>query len=72
MPLDEKPTIEYVEKLAKHLEGLWSRTHAKWMQIDSYYNQTFQIWPAGLNRPEWLKPARSRSIVDHALSLIHI
>ena len=66
MPLDEKPTTEYVEKLAKHLEGLWSRTHAKWMQIDSYYNQTFQIWPAGLNRPEWLKPARSRSIVDHA------
>jgi hypothetical protein len=66
MPLDEQPTVEYVEKLAKHLEGLWSRTHAKWMQIDSYYNQTFQIWPAGLNRPEWLKPSRSRSIVDHA------
>ena len=66
MPLDEQPTCEYVEKIAKHLEGLWSRTHAKWMQIDSYYNQTFQIWPAGLNRPEWLKPSRSRSIVDHA------
>ena len=35
--------------------------------MDTYYQQTFRLWPEGLDRPEWLKPARSRSIIDHAV-----
>jgi len=66
MNLDEKPTVESIRKMVRHLEGVWSRTHAKWEVVDSYYQQTFRLWPDGLDRPEWLKPARSRSIVDHA------
>ena len=52
--------------MVRHLEGVWSRTHAKWQVVDSYYQQEYRLWPEGLDRPEWLKPARSRSIVDHA------
>ena len=53
--------------MTRYLQDLWSRTHTKWEEIDSYYQQTFKLWPEGMNRPEWLKPARSRSIVDHAV-----
>lgn len=53
--------------MTRYLQDLWSRTHTKWQEIDSYYQQTFKLWPEGMNRPEWLKPARSRSIVDHAV-----
>jgi len=53
--------------MTRYLQDLWSRTHVKWQEIDSYYQQTFKLWPEGMNRPEWLKPARSRSIVDHAV-----
>jgi len=65
--LDEKPTLESIRQMVRHLEGVWSRTHAKWRQVDSFYQQEYKLWPEGLDRPEWLKPARSRSIVDHAV-----
>ena len=67
MPYDERPTVESIRQLTKYLQDVWSRTHIKWQEIDSYYQQKYQLWPEGLNRPEWLKPARSRSIVDHAV-----
>ena len=66
MNFDEKPTVESIRQMVRHLEGVWSRTHAKWQVVDSYYQQEYRLWPEGLDRPEWLKPARSRSIVDHA------
>jgi len=64
---DDKPTIESIRQMTRYLQDLWSRTHIKWQEVDSYYQQKFKIWPDGMNRPEWLKPARSRSIVDHAV-----
>ena len=67
MAYDEKPTVESIRQMTRYLQDLWSRTHTKWEEIDSYYQQTFKLWPEGMNRPEWLKPARSRSIVDHAV-----
>ena len=67
MAYDDKPTVESVRQMTRYLQNLWSRTHVKWQEIDSYYQQTFKLWPDGMNRPEWLKPARSRSIVDHAV-----
>ena len=67
MNLDDKPTVESVRQMVRHLEGVWSQTHAKWRTVDTYYQQTFRLWPEGLDRPEWLKPARSRSIIDHAV-----
>ena len=67
MAYDDKPTVESIRQMTRYLQDLWSRTHVKWQEIDSYYQQTFKLWPDGMNRPEWLKPARSRSIVDHAV-----
>ena len=67
MAYDDKPTVESIRQMTRYLQDLWSRTHVKWQEIDSYYQQTFKLWPEGMNRPEWLKPARSRSIVDHAV-----
>ena len=67
MAYDDKPTVESIRQMTRYLQDLWSRTHTKWQEIDSYYQQTFKLWPEGMNRPEWLKPARSRSIVDHAV-----
>jgi len=64
---DEKPTIDSIRQITRYLQDVWSRTHVKWQEIDSYYQQEFKLWPDNLNRPEWLKPARSRSIVDHAV-----
>ena len=67
MAYDEKPTVESIRQITRYLQDVWSKTHVKWEEIDSYYQQTFKLWPEHLNRPEWLKPARSRSIVDHAV-----
>ena len=67
MAYDEKPTVESIHQITRYLQDLWSRTHNKWREIDSYYQQEFKLWPEGMSRPEWLKPARSRSIVDHAV-----
>ena len=67
MAYDDKPTVESIRQITKYLQDLWSRTHNKWREVDSYYQQEFKLWPEGMSRPEWLKPARSRSIVDHAV-----
>ena len=68
MPLDEKPDASYIDSMRSYLYGIWSRTcHQKWRLIDSYYNLTYSMWPEGSQRPEWLKPARARSIVDGAV-----
>ena len=67
MAYDDKPTVESIHQITRYLQDLWSRTHNKWREVDSYYQQEFKLWPEGMSRPEWLKPARSRSIVDHAV-----
>ena len=63
----DKPTIEIIGQYRKYLGDLWSNTHTKWEKIDTYYNRTFQLWPEGMDRPEWFKPMRARSLVDHAV-----
>ena len=63
MNLDDKPTVDSIRQMVRHLEGVWSRTHAKWRTVDTYYQQTFRLWPEGLDRPEWLKPADRKSVV---------
>ena len=67
MAYDEKPTVESIRQITRYLQDVWSKTHVKWEDIDSYYHQTCKLWPENLHRPEGLKPARSRSIVDHAV-----
>ena len=63
----EKPTAETIAQYRKYLGDLWSNTHAKWENIDTYYNRTFALWPEGMDRPSWFKPMRARSLVDHAV-----
>ena len=65
--MSEKPTAEMIAQYRKYLGDLWSNTHAKWENIDTYYNRTFSLWPDGMDRPGWFKPMRSRSLVDHAV-----
>jgi hypothetical protein len=66
--LEEKPDASYVDSMQSYLSGIWApKCHEKWRRIDTYYNLTFSLWPEGSRRPEWLKPARARSIVDGAV-----
>ena len=66
MPVPPRPTVEYISQTYSHLSGVWNNTHLKWMDIDRYYNRIFPLWQIGQNRPSWLRPAKARSIVDHA------
>ncbi len=68
MAFTEKPTVDSMRQTADHLGQLWSGCHRKWAEIDTYYNRTFKLWPEGnTDRPDWYKPMRSRSIVDHGV-----
>jgi len=67
LALEDKPTPELVHEHRKYLSDLWSNTHAKWENIDTYYNRTFKLWPDGMDRPDWYIPMRPRALVDHAV-----
>jgi len=68
MDLTEKPDASTVDSMHSHLSGVWNRTHTeRWPLVDTYYNNTFPLWPTGSNRPEWLRPSRGRAIIDHAV-----
>ena len=67
MALEDKPTVELIQKHRKYLSDLWSNCHSKWETIDSYYNRTFKLWPDGMDRPDWYLPMRPRALVDHAV-----
>ena len=64
---EPKPTVDSIRTHRKHLYDLWSDARAKWADIDRYYNRTFALWPENMDRPDWYKPMRARSTVDHAV-----
>ena len=68
MPEQEpKPTVDSIRTHRKYLFDLWSDARAKWSDVDRYYNRTFSLWPENMDRPDWYKPMRGRSVVDHAV-----
>ena len=68
---EPKPTVDSIRTHRKHLYDLWSDARAKWADIDRYYNRTFALWPENMDRPDWYKPMRARSTVDHAVDHQH-
>ena len=64
---EPKPTVDSIRPHRKYLYDLWSDARAKWADIDRYYNRTFALWPENMDRPDWYKPMRARSTVDHAV-----
>ena len=64
---EPKPTVDSIRTHRKYLYDLWSDARAKWADIDRYYNRTFALWPENMDRPDWYKPMRARSTVDHAV-----
>ena len=68
---DEQPDASWIYRHRQHLQDVWRETHAKWQEYDSYYNRTYDLWGGadkqGLERPDWLRPARPTSIVDNAV-----
>jgi hypothetical protein len=64
---EPKPTVDSIRTHRKHLYDLWSDARAKWADIDRYYNRTFALWPENMDRPDWYKPMRARSTIDHAV-----
>ena len=68
MPEQEpKPTVHSIRTHPNYLYDLWSDARAKWADIDRYYNRTLALWPENMDRPDWYKPMRARSTVDHAV-----
>ena len=64
--LDEKPTLEYIKQQAKNLKEVWRETHDQWTLCDTYYDRTFPLWPAGMDRPV-VHPATPKSLIDTAV-----
>ena len=62
-----EPTQQYITTLVHHLETVWSETHRRWAEIDTYLHGTFRLWPAGVNRPEY-HPSKASAILDHAVN----
>ena len=71
---EPKPTVDSIRTHRKYLYDLWSDARAKWADIDRYYNRTFALWPENMDRPDWYKPMRASSTVDHAVDhqLAHV
>ena len=68
--LKEKPDAGLIDQYRTHLQEVWSNAHSKWESVyDAYYFRTYQVWEGkeAEERPDWLKPARPTSIVDHAV-----
>lgn len=62
----QKPDGPYITKIRKHLEGVWSMTHANWRdKVDPWYWHNVKIWPAGVVRPEYI-PSTARRVIDNA------
>ena len=60
MPLDGKPTPKEIQQAADHWTGVWEPAHTHWREVDSFYNQTVDIWQgkAGTaNRPNYQNEA---------------
>ena len=66
---DDKPTVDSIMAVENHFRSMWSETHAKWRQVDTYYWNTFGLWPEGVNRPI-SRPATPRSLIDHAVDVM--
>jgi len=64
---EPKPTVDSIRTHRKYLFDLWSDARAKWSDVDRYYNRTFSLWPENMDRPDWYRPMRGRSVVDHAV-----
>lgn len=64
--LDEKPDAGMIQGMRTHLARVWTQTHAWNVTRDTFYNRTYPLWPAGVNRPI-LRPGKARSIIDHGV-----
>ena len=62
-----EPTQEYIKNLKTHLEQVWSGTHARWREIDTYLQGTFSLWPTGVSRPSY-HPSTAYARLDQAVN----
>ena len=60
------PDIGVITGDRTELELALSATHAQWVEIDSFTNGTYRVWPKGLEDRHTERTNRARSIVDHA------
>lgn len=67
MDFNEKPTLAHITSLRTHLMEVWRPTWGDWEERDSYYFQTFKLWPANITGRPTYHPARPRQIVDAAV-----
>jgi hypothetical protein len=68
--LDEKPDGATIDRHRARLSEIWTGAHREWRLDDDYYFRRYDVWddPKTRNqRPSWLRPARSTSIIDHAV-----
>ncbi|KKN40164.1 hypothetical protein LCGC14_0735960 [marine sediment metagenome] len=63
----DKPTGDDTMKRVAHLLRVWGACHEKWEKIDTYLNQSFLVWDSPYTERPSIHPARSRSILDHAV-----
>lgn len=63
---EPRPNAEYIHEFFRHLhDEVWADARANWEDYDRYFNRTYQVWPAGVNRPTY-RPARPATIVNNA------
>lgn len=61
------PTLEYITNLRDHLTTVWMDTHRRWAEIDTYLQGTFELWPAGVERPKY-HPGTAFALIDQAVN----
>ena len=68
MPEDKRPTEQYIEATAKHLEDVWAKSVLKWKKTDGFIHGTFPVWDETKHpdRPA-VRPATGRSRIDAAV-----
>lgn len=68
MPLDERPDAGYIASIESQLQEQWAAAHAKFKDIDTYIQNTYDVWPQELQkaRASW-RPSRGPAILNHAV-----
>src|SRR3990167_1039496 len=62
----DRPEADKVEALHKHLADVWQQVRLEMAILDTFKNETYQVWPDGVRRPAYHSP-KPRYLIDHAV-----
>ena len=67
MAYSNAPDDHEVDQTQSYLSTLWSGTHGRMAVVDTYLNETYQVWLSRTDRRPAFRPPMARYTIDHAV-----